>query len=539
MKDIQFLENPIIKVLEWNLVNLNLSSTKTETVIKIKKFVVIENKRDFPVLGDLKGHSNVMWSSITNFLQHLNLNPVHENVDLLTERWAKVIGSKMVAGQGCWQCVECEYYKSKLQRNVVNHLQMTHLPNFPGYKCPKSECRKLVQSIGEIERHIKTDHVVGLPSPMANTNNTQVPSPTQYSPNSGSYRCPVLQCQLRLGNREDFDMHIKIIHHLNLKFRDDDASNDVRQLVTEAPDTPTPFHKQKPDILANPFHNQIKKPDLTGNPFEMQNKNHDIKANPHNQNKQPDIPAHIFQNQNRILDTTANPSHNQIKQDDVGANLFQVQNKKPVITSTPFHSQKKQADITTYSFHDQNKKSYMTNLAANILGSMDSHFLTAEETSNMKVEPANVKIEETVTLDEDPAKHFPQGDEKESDDGINWDEEMNTRIMRAGALLHCTACDFKQMKEELMMDHVQGKHLPNFPGYECPRCHEQFQTLVPFMVHMKMTHKTSSNEVDCTQCLSRPKKYALPKFNVNPSEQDWLRTKNLSLDTFIQKFNKF
>merc|ERR1719427_1139322 len=73
MKDIQFLENPIIKVLEWNLVNLNLSSTKTKTVIKIKKFVVIENKLDFPVLN-LKGHSNVMWSSITNFLQHLNLN---------------------------------------------------------------------------------------------------------------------------------------------------------------------------------------------------------------------------------------------------------------------------------------------------------------------------------------------------------------------------------------------------------------------------------------------------------------------------------
>ena len=179
---------------------------------------------------------------------------------------------------------------------------------------------------------IKTDHVVGLPSPMANTNSTQVPSPTQYSPNSGSYRCPVLQCQLRLGNREDFDMHIKIIHHLNLKFRDDDASNDVRQLVTEATDTPTPFHKQKPDILANPFHNQIKKPDLTGNPFEMQNKNHDIKANPHNQNKQPDIPAHIFQNQNMILDTTENPFHSQIKQDDVGSNLIQVQNKKSVIT---------------------------------------------------------------------------------------------------------------------------------------------------------------------------------------------------------------
>jgi len=554
MKDIQFLDNPIIKVLEWNLVNLNLSSTKTETVIKIMKFVVIENKRDFPILGDLKGLSNVTWTSITCFLQHLNLNPVHENVDLLTEKWAKVIGGKMVTVQGSWQCNECEYYKSRQQRHIINHIQMAHLPNFPGYKCPKSECRKLVQSTGEFESHIKTDHMVGIPMPslMANPHNTPVPSPTQYCPNTGSYRCPVLQCQLRLGNREDFDIHIKTIHHLNLKFRDDDASsNNARQPVTEAPDTATPFHKQKPD-MANPFHNQIKNPDITANPFQMlnkkpditasphnQNKQPDITASPHNQNKQPDISAYTFQNQNRVLHTTANPFYSQNKQGDAGANPFYIQNKKPDITSNPFHGQNKQADIAAYSLHNQ--KSDITNLAANILGSMDSHFLTAEET-NMKVEPAPVidphVTEDIVTLDEDPAKHFPQVNKKESDDGINWDEELDTRIMRAGVLFHCRDCDFKQMKEDLMMDHVQGKHLPNFPGYDCPRCHEQFQTLVPFMVHMKMTHKTNLTEVVKAQCLSRPSKYSLPKFNVNPSEQDWLKTKNLSLDTFIQKFNK-
>jgi len=413
MKNITFLSNPIINVLEWSLVNLTLSSTKSETVIKISKFAIKENSKDFPVLGDPnKGHTS--WSSIICFLDHLNLNPVHENVDLLTERWAKIISTKMMAAMGYWHCVDCKHYKSRQQRHMVNHIQISHLSNFPGYKC--KDCGKILPSTGEVERHLKSEHSGGL-QPSHNA--------VKEVPKKVAYRCPVIQCQLRLDSREQFDIHIKTVHHLSLKFRDD---------------------------VEFPQANQIA----------------------------------------QTLPQTTNKSLEETKKS--------IQILKP-IASSPGQGK---YDISSLEKSPEN----ITNLAANILGSMDTHFLTAEEAEETFNQLEKDRVEEDAAKKNNNLKDVTDHNlvkvaRKTTIEKSNWDEEIDCRIMRAGVLFQCTECGYNKMKEDLMIDHVQGRHLPQFPGYECPSCNDKFPTLVPFLVHMKMAHKSSPNELERSQCVFR------------------------------------
>ena len=414
MKSITFLSNPVINVLEWSLVNLMLSTTKSETVIKISKFALRENIKNFPVLGDPnKGQTS--WSSIICFLENINLNPVHENVDLLTERWAKTISTKMMAAMGYWHCADCKHYKSRQQRHMVNHIQISHLPSFPGYKC--KECGKILPSTGEVEKHMKSEHAGEhkLSPPVPSVKNTQ---------GRVAYRCPVLQCQLKLDSKEDFDIHIKTIHHLSLKFRDDVGPHPNNRPMISPPQT---THKVQ------------------------------VKAEKSDEIQSP-IPS------------------------------------SPVAGKFDFSSL-------------ENSPENITNLAVNILGSMDTHFLTAEEAEETinqmekgRVEEVEAKKNNNVNdaTDQNLVKVVAK---KSKIEHCNWEEEVNSRIMRAGVLFQCTDCGYNKMKEDLMTDHVQGRHLPLFPGYECPKCKEKFPTLVPFLVHMKMAHKSSPNEVERSQCL--------------------------------------
>merc|ERR1719481_1148967 len=120
-----------------------------------------------------------------------------------------MIEKKLSGSEGNFQCTDCRYVNDR-QCEIVNHIQVAHLPNFPGYKCP--HCGKHLLSISELEKHLKNDHGPGQKSP------TSTPSTARVDK---MYKCPVLQCQMSLTSRADFDIHIKSVHQLSLKFRDD------------------------------------------------------------------------------------------------------------------------------------------------------------------------------------------------------------------------------------------------------------------------------------------------------------------------------
>ena len=147
----------------------------------------------------------------------------------------------------------------------------------------------------------------------------------------------------------------------------------------------------------------------------------------------------------------------------------------------------------------------ITHLAADILGSMDSHFLSLEEQQQMlsrqqqaqQVDTFAVKTEHITTrsLPASPPRAvsapvlppkqemfeevFVDANEfvsavkeekkKENDTTVekNWEEEIDSRLMQLGQTAHCTECDRKESKVEVLISHIQTDHLAGFPGYDC------------------------------------------------------------------------
>ena len=103
------------------------------------------------------------WKSIICFLNEANVN-VATALDnkILKEVICKQIIAKTEpitepTPQG-WRylCTDCNLYKCRHLSQIVNHIQLSHLQQFPGYKCP--HCSFMFPAFLSFENHIKDDH---------------------------------------------------------------------------------------------------------------------------------------------------------------------------------------------------------------------------------------------------------------------------------------------------------------------------------------------------------------------------------------------
>ena len=77
-----------------------------------------------------------------------------ENREVLS--WNIVISSKMSKpASGGFQCRNCEF-KHELQHFVIDHIEMNHLPNFPGYRC--TLCKLVFQTWFIFKNHVNKVH---------------------------------------------------------------------------------------------------------------------------------------------------------------------------------------------------------------------------------------------------------------------------------------------------------------------------------------------------------------------------------------------
>ena len=174
------MNNPVIKILQWELKEV---SEDNRTVMVIQNVVVVKNLPNFPILGlpqplhrmkmtvipakSSAGHaptSNaaiLTWRSILCFL-----NEVDVDKDWDKKSFIEVVCKQIIektehinepTPQG-WRylCTDCYLYKCRRLSQIVNHVQLSHLPHFPGYKCP--HCSQKFQAILSFENHIKDDH---------------------------------------------------------------------------------------------------------------------------------------------------------------------------------------------------------------------------------------------------------------------------------------------------------------------------------------------------------------------------------------------
>ena len=96
-------------------------------------------------------------------------------------------------------CSECGVFRCRQLRQMVSHVQLTHLPTFPGYRCP--QCTSTLRGLVEFERHVKLHHVYSSRTSMNYQNyppsNSQVlqqigeeesfPGPVKWSGPLGKY----------------------------------------------------------------------------------------------------------------------------------------------------------------------------------------------------------------------------------------------------------------------------------------------------------------------------------------------------------------
>ena len=180
---VQKLTNPVVKILQWSLKDAQTIEGR-QTVMVIQNLVIVKNLPNFPILGlpqplhlmktatsaaisknsvQAPTAAILTWKSIICFL-----NEVDAKVDTAMDKriFMEVICQQIIAKteyineptpQG-WRylCTDCNLYKCRRLSQIVNHIQLSHLPHFPGYKCP--HCSKNFKAILSFENHIKDDH---------------------------------------------------------------------------------------------------------------------------------------------------------------------------------------------------------------------------------------------------------------------------------------------------------------------------------------------------------------------------------------------
>ena len=130
-----------------------------------------------------------------------------ENREVLS--WNIVISSKMSKrATGGFQCMNCQF-SHELQHFVIDHIEMNHLPKFPGYRC--TLCKLLFQTWFIFKNHVNKIHCSNIslktgsstervPIPVKIVQRTQPLQPVKVSPVSSPSSWSIVR-EAGLGNR--------------------------------------------------------------------------------------------------------------------------------------------------------------------------------------------------------------------------------------------------------------------------------------------------------------------------------------------------
>ena len=73
----------------------------------------------------------------------------------------------------------------------------------------------------------------------------------------------------------------------------------------------------------------------------------------------------------------------------------------------------------------------------------------------------------------------------------DWFTIVNEKMHKKDNIWLCSDCDYSSRNKTSLISHVEGKHVPEFPGYLCTICGGRSGTYCGFEKHMSRQHKYS------------------------------------------------
>ena len=73
----------------------------------------------------------------------------------------------------------------------------------------------------------------------------------------------------------------------------------------------------------------------------------------------------------------------------------------------------------------------------------------------------------------------------------DWFTIVNVKMQKKDNIWLCCDCDYSSRNKTFLISHVEGKHVPDFPGYLCTICGGRSGTYCGFEKHMSRQHKYS------------------------------------------------
>ena len=73
----------------------------------------------------------------------------------------------------------------------------------------------------------------------------------------------------------------------------------------------------------------------------------------------------------------------------------------------------------------------------------------------------------------------------------DWFTIVNVKMQKKDNIWLCCDCDYSSRNKTSLISHVEGKHVPDFPGYLCTICGGRSGTYCGFEKHMSRQHKYS------------------------------------------------
>ena len=80
-----------------------------------------------------------------------------ETAEIKKIYWEDEVERRVMKAGVLFHCANCKFVH-KEETDMVEHIQNTHLPDFPGYKCPLQQCRSLQAGLTQLTTHLQHQH---------------------------------------------------------------------------------------------------------------------------------------------------------------------------------------------------------------------------------------------------------------------------------------------------------------------------------------------------------------------------------------------
>ena len=71
--------------------------------------------------------------------------------------WEEEVEKRLMSAGVLFHCADCKFVH-KEESDMVEHIQKTHLPGFPGYRCPQQQCSSQLAGLNQLNTHMQQQH---------------------------------------------------------------------------------------------------------------------------------------------------------------------------------------------------------------------------------------------------------------------------------------------------------------------------------------------------------------------------------------------